>query len=79
MEPGQIVIAYSKGAHHERRRVVARVESLRDGTAVIRCWMGLAPFRNASVRWSHTPKSIPLSDVVREATPREAAIGMALS
>jgi hypothetical protein len=76
MSAGSIVIAYAKGGSlHVRRKVVARLESITPLEAVIRCWKGRAPFRRGGVKWSTSARTIPVGDVVREATARETELG----
>ena len=55
--------------HRVARLVFSGAELVR-----VRLWMGRAWGRK-DVRWSHTIREIPASDVVREATAREVDLG----
>src|SRR6185312_10028620 len=72
---GSFVVVVVKD-HTLRVRVhrIAMVVGSYGQTTRVRLWMGRA-FGRREVRWSHTAREIPASDVERTATPREVDIG----
>lgn len=62
--------------HTNRVRVhrIAVVDRVCADTVRVRLWMGRAWGRR-EVRWSHTSREVPVSDVVRAATRREVDLG----
>src|SRR6185437_4868559 len=72
---GSFVVVVVKD-HTLRVRVhrIAMVVGSYGTMARVRLWMGRAWGRR-EVRWSHTAREIPASDVVRAATPREIDLG----